>query len=1159
MVDNTKLESLAFRLKDLESLRRLFAELNYEFADEPVYKKDWNQSLKDTVVDSRIIAKKHDFLIYYIKTESNSIRDWKNVATKIITSNNGFCLVCSHNPAGFQWIFSSLSKEFSKSFSESRHIPIDINPNLGIPKPFLEFLESIKIEDSDKGVTILGKISDTFDKFSLQIHDELTVNVFQALKTLSEGIIGDKNNNLEPNVETLEKIRESTFILLYRIIFVLYAEDRGIFPVENKTYHEQFSLKWIKQQWILRSKNQQQLREYEIQNRLKQLFRLIEVGSEELEFDPKEFFMRSYYGRLFDRKINSQLEKWNIPNKFYLEIIELLTSTTDNKGNRFFLDYAALETRHLGAIYEHLLDFHLIITNNKIADLPNPNERKASGSFYTPKEIVDYIVTNSIEPLISEIIKNNQSKEVQLEKILSIKILDPAMGSGHFLVGVVEYLAKRLCEIEFGQVNELQYIEKKRDVVRHCIYGVDKNPLAVDLAKLSLWLETLSSDKPLTFLSAHLKHGNSLIGESMTSIYDAQQTLFETQSVTHFKKTVQEFLGFESLEDDTPSAVKAKLEKYEKMQARGTMYHQLRGLLDYKTAEYFGKKLEPWKDLRQKIGVESIDFYSSDSGKSVSELRKEQNFFNWELEFPEIFFDEMGEAKKNPGFDVVIGNPPWDIIEPDIDEFYGQFYNKKDLTRFSQLKLVEKNEIIKKLSENQNIVNAWKKYNDNLDLQREYFRKSKKYGLQSAKTIAPQNKIRPNLYKLFIEKFYFLLKKGGCAGIVIPANFYTNIGSKGLRQLIFNETEIISLLSFENRNKIFDIHRQIKFISLIFKKGGNTKKFNAAFKLDNVNELNSIEKNLITYNIDLIKKASPDIFALIETKTQTDVDIITKLLKFPLLLEQSSWKIRFQREFNKTDDARFFNSKGIGAPLYGGRMIHQFTHQYAKPQLWVETKKGRDFLTVLQGKRVTKIIKKQLKNKTKIKLPKIKIDFDYYRLGWRDVTNETDKRTLICTILPPHVFMVETIPYLRPNYFNGKNFESTLPADAMLFICGLFNSFVIDYFLRQRISLHATMAAVYEIPIPTYGKNDLYFSEIVERVGSLICTTKEYDELRKELKIKHISIAPNERQILISQIDAYVAKIYDITRNEFEYILNTFPIVDDKIKQQTLSEYDKLS
>lgn len=746
MTDNTKLESLAFRLKDLESLRRLFAELNYEFADVPVYKKDWNQSLKDTVVDSRIIAKKNDFLIYYIKTESNSIRDWKNVATKIISSNNGFCLVCSHNPAGFQWLFSSLSKEYSKSFSETRHMPIEIKPSLGIPKTFTEFLESIEIEDSDKGITIFRKISSALDLVSLQIHDELSVNVFEAMKTLSEGIINDKNNNLELNDETLNGVRSPIFILLYRIIFILYAEDREIFPIENKTYLEEFSLRWIKQNWFLKPTTISKLKEYEVQNRLKKLFHLIEVGSEGLEISKDELNMRSYYGRLFDRKIHSRLESWKIPNKFILQALDYLSRTKDKKGNYFFLDYSVLEIRHLGAIYEHLLEFHLTTKGKKIADLPNPEERKETGSYYTPKYVVDHIVEESVEPFIKKINEESIDIESKIEKILSLKILDPAMGSGHFLAGAVEYVAKRICEIEHGDVLENDFIERKRDVVRRCIYGVDVIDLAVDLAKLSLWLETLSSEKPLSFLSAHLKHGNSLLGEKFENIFDPQQTLIETTSRTYLKKIVKDFLGFEAMEDDTSSAVRAKIEKYQKMHGTNSFYSKFRGILDTILAGKFGIKVPPIGDLRQKIGEGSIDFYSSDSGESVFEFRKHKNLFHWELEFPEIFYNVDGKLKDNPGFDIIIGNPPWVFTR-------GKHFSKEEKKYFDHY--------IKKILE--------------------LIQNKKGSNVQSGKL---------NLYSLFLLYCIPLLKNGGILNFILPNNILRTTTYDLIRKYILENCKI---------------------------------------------------------------------------------------------------------------------------------------------------------------------------------------------------------------------------------------------------------------------------------------------------------------------------------------------------------------------------------
>ena len=181
-----KLETLAYRLKDLSTLRNLFSELNFDFADKPVNKDNWNDEQKNIVQEAKIIATKDDYKIYYIQTNTDSLKEWKGVSSKIIKDNNGLCMICSHNPSGFKWIFSSLSKEFSSSFTETRHIPIDIRPDSGAPKTFVDFLEKIKVSSADNSASILAKMSHAFDTFAIEIHNELTVNVFEALKTISE-------------------------------------------------------------------------------------------------------------------------------------------------------------------------------------------------------------------------------------------------------------------------------------------------------------------------------------------------------------------------------------------------------------------------------------------------------------------------------------------------------------------------------------------------------------------------------------------------------------------------------------------------------------------------------------------------------------------------------------------------------------------------------------------------------------------------------------------------------------------------------------------------------------------------------------------------------------------------------------------------------------
>jgi hypothetical protein len=804
-------------------------------------------------------------------------------------------------------------------------------------------------------------------------------------------------------------------------------------------------------------------------------------------------------------------------------------------------------------------------------------ERKKLGIYYTPHEMAEFLTVQSVSKIfdeqISELKKVISKEEWDIgklrsigNKIMDIKICDPSCGSGSFLIQAIRIVWKKYQEISqiiidkdtdiakdksvldvhSGEKNEIlrEYfttilnIDDKQQrigsiILRH-IFGNDKDPKAVNTAKLNIWLECLRLD-PNTYkieslegkrhvlpnLELNLTSGDSLID---LAINDVDGTMDVEKRGT------------------LKSIFKLK-ETYSNVFENTNNVHEAMILRD----TFSGVFVDPLFQSK----------FEKDEGTKI--LQNVSPTY-WQIQHFSAFYSQNGELKNEDerGFDVIIGNPPWEILEPDIDEFFGPLYNQEDLARFSKLKPAEKKQVKKTLLEKPDVQEKWKKYNEQIELQQKYYRKLKLYRHQSANTNAPQNKIRPNLYKLFVEKYYSLLKKGGIAGIVLPASFSTNLGAKGLRELIFDKSEIILFFGFNNKNGIFEIHRQLNFINLIFRKGGITSKFKSAFNIMDVEDLETIEKNALVYDIDLIKKSSPDSLTISETENQQDVDIVKKLLKFPLLSEPSDWKIRFQREFNKSDDAYLFNTIKVGSPLYEGEQIHQFNHQFKEPTFWIDTKKGTDILRNRQKSRVTSELKKSTKKGSEIKYPDIKIDYDHYRLSWRDVTNETNTRTILCTILPPKVFSVYTLPYLRPNYFNGKTFEKAVSSETMLFLCGLFNSFVIDYFLRQRISIHATMSHMYEIPIPRYDLNDPYFSEIVENVGSLICTTKEFDQLKKEVKIKHVYTNDENRQKAMAQINAFVAKIYDLTREELDYVLSTFSDKNENLKQKTREEFEKL-
>lgn len=803
-------------------------------------------------------------------------------------------------------------------------------------------------------------------------------------------------------------------------------------------------------------------------------------------------------------------------------------------------------------------------------------QRKKLGIYYTPTDFTEYLTQKTIYTIFdekifklkSELNKNNweiDKIKLIIAEIKDIKICDPSCGSGSFLIQAMRAVWKKYSELdeiikladkklEDGQaVRDDQYIEKNglirfltlffriNDIqqrmgvmiLRH-IYGNDKDIKAVDTAKLNIWLECLRLD-PNSFRRDSLKDKRHVLPNLEFNI---------TKGDSLIGLTIEEADNVISKMRDSIKAIHNFKEQY------------------VESAEKIGI-VDAGINLRKGLtGFADYEFIDKLGLKTTQHILEMLIPTHWSIQHSDVFYDENGNLKPEDqrGFDVIIGNPPWEILKPNINEFFGSYHNSENETKFSLLKKHEKNKFIENALQNDYIKINYDYYQKQINLQRDYFKKSKVYRYQTADTDAPQNVIDINLYKLFLEKYYSILKVGGYAGIVIPSGFYTDLGSKGLRQLIFNKTKILSLFGFENRKGIFEeIHRQFKFITLVFKKGDVTKKFRSTFYEWYAHKISQLDKTGLVYDLDLIKKTSPDTISLLECKNQLEIDIIEKMFKQPLLAEASDWKIRFQREFHMTGDSYLFNVEGAGRILYEGKMVHQFTHKFGEPRYWIEEDRGKTALIEAQKSRVLREMKKNSKKINEKDLPELWIDSEFYRLCWRDVTNATNERTIICTILPPGVFLGQTLSYLRPNFFDGKKFRQALPLAETLFLCGLFNSFVVDFVIRHRISSHATMSQVLELPIPRLNEKDKYFSDIVERVGSLICTTKDFDKLKNELKIKNVAMDEYERNKIISQINAFAAKIYNIDHGELEYILNTFPLVDDDIKSRVLLEYDKLN
>ncbi|MEZ4668138.1 MAG: N-6 DNA methylase [Anaerolineae bacterium] len=564
--------------------------------------------------------------------------------------------------------------------------------------------------------------------YAENLSDRLEEEVYDALELIAEGFLRYRRNRLQPDAATLHEIYEQSLVLLYRLLFVLYAESRNVLPYnDNPEYRDGISLgahkKEIAEHRDFRpTRLEREVDDGGIYAHLSSLFFIIDVGSPEYDISP-------YNGHLFADEAHPFLAKKVVGGAYMSEAIDKLTRVPDrnNPRRRVFVDYRDLDVRHLGAIYEKLLEYQLEIATvpltvrggkyepakdgDDVIKKPGEvylrggnNERKVTGSYYTPDYIVRFIVERTLEPLLTEITTQYAALDAEGHwqvrdaaalrgAILSLNILDPATGSGHFMVEAVAYLAEWLRGLGLHPADmdedEDELVYWKRQVVTACIYGVDVNPLAVELAKLSLWLTTIQRGKPLSFLDHHVKVGNTLVGARLNEIqrewtekqstYGQLNLFADNGLIQQVGAAVARMAAIENATITTVSQVKDQEHTYAEL--RETLA-ALRQFADQWTARHFGPTFvdSAWSKL--------FDLASRGAKGTAPELEKlasDFHFFHWELEFPEVFFTPAGQALPDGGFDAVVGNPPYvrqqsiSPYKPYLAANYEIFHNNADL------------------------------------------------------------------------------------------------------------------------------------------------------------------------------------------------------------------------------------------------------------------------------------------------------------------------------------------------------------------------------------------------------------------------------------------------------------------------------------------------
>lgn len=725
---------------------------------------------------------------------------------------------------------------------------------------WLFFNRDAFVKPSSEMPTFLDKILIESIEYASDIGDKLKDKVYDAVVELAKGFVKYKAKADYTKGE-LKEIYDNCLIFLYRLLFIFYAESRELLPVHNPGYHR-YSTDKLKREVAQALDRNEELSEISDNywNDLSALFRMIDRGDEPIGVPP-------YNGGLFNEDLHSFLIKNRVADKYLASSIDFIARVTDkDTGEKVFIDYKGLEIRHLGTIYEGLLEFHLEIakedlvavkekgrekyistvtaedkkisrkiTKGELYLVNDKGERKATGSYYTPDYIVQYIIENTLGPLV---------KGKTADEILELTILDPAMGSGHFLVAAVDFLAKELLARSTEQSDE-EYQEReeliflKRLVVEKCIYGVDLNPLAVELAKLSLWLSSIAKGKPLSFLEHHLKCGNSLIGVQLENlkvlpkIKEEKKKSKETQDLPapinksaltqDIGLSVKDYHLIEEMSSDQLEAIREKGRILENIKKR--RLEKWFKIADLWTSKYFGIELYSgaYHHLCNSIlskDSKTLRRWTDKFLEPVENIAKKKRFFHWELEFPEIFFDEYGREKDDPGFDAVVGNPPYVSVKvltkPDKNYYLGTF----------------------------------KSANGQFDL-----------------------------YGLFIEQGIKYSKSG--FGFITSNTFLENVGFKQLRVFILQECTIKKLIDFGET--VFKDANLDVMVSIFEKERNQEKRTNNKVKI----ALDSLEKFKSEQNFKVItQKLFSDFPA-----SQFKIKLTEELILFFKKIEYSSEKL----------------------------------------------------------------------------------------------------------------------------------------------------------------------------------------------------------------------------------------------------------------------------
>lgn len=928
------------------------------------------------------------------------------------------------------------------------------------------------VEDHDRPSAI-DEIVRASDRHASAVCASLGSGVLAALTELVDTL---GRTRLRAERAAPAEVLDQAITIVYRVLFLLFAEARALVPTWHRVYREAYTIDALCRRVSARADHRG------VWAALQAIARLAHAGCA-----AGDLHVTAFNGRLFAPERSPLADRAQVADEIAGRVLLWLAMRRDDGAMRR-IAYSDLGVEQLGSVYERVLEYEPTRSSHGLALRRTAVDRKTTGTFYTPRALTDFIVRRTLAPLV---------RDKTVDQILALRVLDPAMGSGAFLVSACRYLAaaceraaKRDSAHDLSEANRALLC---RRVAERCLYGVDINPMAVQVARLSLWLTTLAADRPLTFLDHHLAVGDSLVGARFRDL--ARQPPFASRPSSSLQPLFADLDAADALATfilperfrltlepaDTVAAVRDKEKRLAALDAAGGALDRWQRAADLWCAAWFwsGRPLTPalFGDLTARVlGRESL-LRSTEANAwldRAADIARAAAFFHWELAFPEVFFDERGHQRPDGGFDAVLGNPPWDVLRADEgnDE-------QRVRTRHTMQKLTG------------------------------YVRDS---GIYHA-----AGRGHANRYQLFLERALQQLRMGGRFGMVLPGGLMTDQRSSGLRRLLLNSTTLDPIVGFENRAAVFPIHRATRFALLIGGLGGTTARLRCRFGLTDPAALDDLPDLVeddppawapIRIDRAALERWDPEHLTIPDVVDPIDVGILADISRrMPRLASSDGWHVRFGRELNATDDNRHFvaiDHRRSGIPIIEGKCLEPFRTRIDLARLMLP----RDRLSVV-GVGAAAV--------------------DRARLAYRDVARATNRVTLLAAMLPAGCVSTHTVFCLK-----------TPPdVEAQRCLMGLLNSLVANYLVRRWVGTHVTTTVMARLPVPVPGADSPERHEIVRLAASLEQTGIDADVDG------------------YATLNAIVAHLYGLDLDRFTHIVQSFPLIDQHVRAEIIARFSK--